>query len=248
MRRQVGIAGLQRQAREKEQFRHMGDRLAASQLQQLQDQMAQFKSSLELFATKHRAEIARNPAFRRQFAQMCAGMGVDPLTSSKGVWSDLLGVGGFYYELGVRVMELCIALRERWGPLVPLADAVKALNHERASAAAAVSEDDVTRAVKLLAPLGGGFALVDLPAANGTVAVIAAVPRELNLDADRVARMLGDAAGVRPVTAEDVARSTGWTADRAQRCLDLLVADGIVWVDTQDDATTYFWFSAELLA
>ncbi|KNE69627.1 hypothetical protein AMAG_14182 [Allomyces macrogynus ATCC 38327] len=80
MRRQVGIAGLQRQAREKEQFRRMGDQLAATQLQQLQDQMVQFKSSLELFATKHRAEIARNPAFRRQFAQMCAGMGVDLLT------------------------------------------------------------------------------------------------------------------------------------------------------------------------
>ena len=34
---------------------------------------------------------------------MCASIGVDPLASSKGFWSEMLGVGDFYYELGVQV-------------------------------------------------------------------------------------------------------------------------------------------------
>lgn len=29
---------------------------------------------------------------------MCSSIGVDPLASGKGFWSDLLGVGDFYYE------------------------------------------------------------------------------------------------------------------------------------------------------
>ena len=34
---------------------------------------------------------------------MCQKIGVDPLASHKGFWAQLLGVGDFYYELGVQV-------------------------------------------------------------------------------------------------------------------------------------------------
>ena len=34
---------------------------------------------------------------------MCANVGVDPLSSNKGMWATLLGFGDFYYELGVQV-------------------------------------------------------------------------------------------------------------------------------------------------
>lgn len=34
---------------------------------------------------------------------MCANVGVDPLSSNKGMWTQLLGFGDFYYELGVQV-------------------------------------------------------------------------------------------------------------------------------------------------
>jgi len=32
---------------------------------------------------------------------MCANIGVDPLASNKGFWAELLGIGDFYYELGM---------------------------------------------------------------------------------------------------------------------------------------------------
>ena len=38
-------------------------------------------------------------------------VGVDPLASSKGIWGELLGLGDFYYELGVRIIEITIVTR-----------------------------------------------------------------------------------------------------------------------------------------
>ena len=64
-------------------------------------QLSEFKTSLEEFAIKHKAEINRNPVFRNQFLKMCKQIGVDPLSSNKGFWVDVLGVGDFYYELAV---------------------------------------------------------------------------------------------------------------------------------------------------
>lgn len=46
-------------------------------------QMAIFKTSLEEFALKHKQDIRKDPNFRAQFQQMCANIGVDPLSSNK---------------------------------------------------------------------------------------------------------------------------------------------------------------------
>ena len=43
---------------------------------------------------------------------MCSKIGVDPLASSKGFWAQLLGVGDFYYELGVQIVEVTLILFE----------------------------------------------------------------------------------------------------------------------------------------
>ena len=36
-------------------------------------------------------------------------------SASKGFWSEMLGVGNFYYELGVQVIEVCMAANHRNG-------------------------------------------------------------------------------------------------------------------------------------
>ena len=33
-------------------------------------------------------------------------IGVDPLASSKGFWAEILGVGDFYYELGIVIVQV----------------------------------------------------------------------------------------------------------------------------------------------
>ena len=37
---------------------------------------------------------------------MCASIGVDPLASGKGFWSNMLEIGDFYYELAVQIVEV----------------------------------------------------------------------------------------------------------------------------------------------
>jgi hypothetical protein len=54
---------------------------------------------------------------------MCLKIGVDPLAckfqtfspfeASKGFWAKLLGVGDFYYELSVQIIEVCLKTKDR---------------------------------------------------------------------------------------------------------------------------------------
>ena len=109
-----------------------GAEIAEVQLQNVTQQMETFKASLEEFAAKYKSEIKKNPEFRfdfsffisdypckiicyplffrTKFQTMCARIGVDPLASSKGFWAQLLGVGDFYYELGVQIIEVTFNL------------------------------------------------------------------------------------------------------------------------------------------
>lgn len=67
-----------------------------------------------------RDDIRKDPVFRAQFHTMCANIGVDPLASNKGVWAQVLGFGDFYYELGVQIVEACLATRSLNGGLMDM--------------------------------------------------------------------------------------------------------------------------------
>lgn len=67
-----------------------------------------------------RNDIRQDPVFRAQFHTMCANVGVDPLASNKGMWAQLLGFGDFYYELGVQIVEACLATRAYNGGFMEL--------------------------------------------------------------------------------------------------------------------------------
>jgi hypothetical protein len=66
-----------------EQFRATGQEVRAATVQQMQEQLALFRSNLEEFAHKHKSDIRKDPVFRAQFHAMCANIGVDPLASNK---------------------------------------------------------------------------------------------------------------------------------------------------------------------
>ncbi|KAL1394477.1 hypothetical protein pipiens_011920, partial [Culex pipiens pipiens] len=102
MRRRAGVGAIQKQKLDAERYRDKGTELQDSQFEQMVRQMEVLKEGLEEFAAKHKAEIRKNAQFRRQFQEMCAAIGVDPLASGKGFWRLLLGMGDFYYELGVQ--------------------------------------------------------------------------------------------------------------------------------------------------
>ncbi|XP_047701602.1 vacuolar-sorting protein SNF8 isoform X2 [Prionailurus viverrinus] len=175
-------------------------------------QLDMFKTNLEEFASKHKQEIRKNPEFRVQFQDMCATIGVDPLASGKGFWSEMLGVGDFYYELGVQIIEVCLALKHRNGGLITLEELHQQVLKGRGKFAQDVSQDDLIRAIKKLKALGTGFGIIPV----GGTYLIQSVPAELNMD-HTVVLQLAEKNGY--VTVSDIQASLKWETERARQVL-----------------------------
>jgi hypothetical protein len=62
------------------------DEMHALSMQSAVDTIEKLQIKLTEFAKKHQSDIQDDPAFRQQFLQMCAPLGIDPLVSQKGFW------------------------------------------------------------------------------------------------------------------------------------------------------------------
>lgn len=129
--RRPGVSSIRENVRRKEEMARRGAIISAETANQMKLQLQSFKGRLEQFAVLHKHEIQKDPAFRAKFHSMCASIGVDPLTSRKGIWSELLGVGDYYYELAVRIIEICVATRPTNGGIISLTELVSALRNRR---------------------------------------------------------------------------------------------------------------------
>jgi len=122
------------------------EEMNAVSLARAMETVEKLEVKLEGFAKTHKHEIQHDPAFRAKFLEMCAplgkiifnscnimflieknephfgviifSLGVDPLSAEKGFWGNMLGIGEFYYELSVKVAEVCLASRSRNGGII----------------------------------------------------------------------------------------------------------------------------------
>lgn len=238
-RKGVGIGAFDRSRLTSAHYASHGSSLRATNAQALEAQLSVFRSLLQQFAQTHARDIRSDPSFRTQFARMCTAIGVDPLASSSStapgrgsVWAQLLGrtVGDFYFELAVRVVEVCGATRGENGGLIGLREV-----RERLSAQGeAISEDDVRRAVEMLRPLGGSYGIVCV----GRKEYIRSVPRELSSDQAAVV----EAAQVLGYVSVGMLRDNlGWESARCRTVIDDLVGDGMLWVDKQTGGECEYW-------
>ncbi|UPL03258.1 hypothetical protein LCI18_014192 [Fusarium solani-melongenae] len=247
-RKGVGLAAFDRSRLTSAHYASHGSSLRASNAQALETQLAVFRSLLQQFANTHARDIRSDPAFRAQFARMCAAIGVDPLASSNSsaeggggggsssIWAQLLGktVNDFYFELAVRIVEVCGATRGENGGLIGLAELRERVAAGRMDGADPIADDDVRRAVQTLAPLGGSYAVVKV----GRKEYIRSVPRELNDDQVAVVeavQVLGY------VSVGMLSDNLGWDRARAKTVIDDLVAGGMLWVDKQTKGEWEYW-------
>lgn len=236
MRRKPGIAGLQHKREARNHFQAVGGRAKETKREQMKQQMAQFKQCLEEFALKYRHDIRKDPVFRAQFNAMCANIGVDPLSSNKGYWANLLGLGDFYYELGVQIIEICIAARSLNGGLLDLKVLERFLTKRRGSAAEAVGQSDIVAAIKKLKVLGNGFDLVTL----GDQLYVRSVPGELNTDKNRVLELAQDRGYL---SKQELMERANWSITRAEETLEELLKEGFALIDDgAPDGIRLFWF------
>ena len=159
-----GMSAIDKTKKHEAKFQEKSNEIAENQLVKLSEQMEAFRNHLQEFATKHRKEIRKSPEFRKQFQEMCAAVGVDPLQSSSNFWTKLLGVGDFYYELAIQIIEVCMSTSHRTGGFMQLNELVRRVKASRnvakvrqGSSADEIDEDDVLKAIEKLSILGGGI-------------------------------------------------------------------------------------------
>ncbi|KAJ2319621.1 ESCRT II complex subunit Dot2, partial [Coemansia sp. Cherry 401B] len=93
------------------------------------------------------------------------------------------------------------------------------------------------RAISQLAPLKGGYAIVDF----GGRKMVQSVAREMNADTSTV---LALAQHTGKFTRQDVRAALAWDIDRIGACVDDMLRSGIVWVDDQCSAAPEYWVPA----
>lgn len=239
MRRRAGVGAIQKHKLEQEKYKDKGNEIQENQFGQMSKQMEVFRTNLEEFATNHKSEIKKNAQFRKQFQEMCASIGVDPLASGKGFWS-VLGIGDFYYELAVQIVEVCLATSDKNGGLIGLGELRTRLIKARGQGKhhQEISQDDLLRAAQKLKILGSGFSVVPI---GKSQYMVQSVPGELNMDHMAVIQQTANSS--QAYTSVSVLKSNlSWEEGRAMKALDHLVLEGLVWVDLQNPVEKLYYF------
>lgn len=268
MRRGPGLAALDRNLHSTTAFSSLGDSLTASQLTELRSQLDLFSSSLRQFSSQHRNEIRKNAEFRHAFQKMCYSIGVDPLSSSTrssgglaGLWSDMLGLGDWQYELGVQIIDVCVSTRSANGGVIAMDDLIRRVTLLRTGGTKSssakstkkedeITEEDIVRSIKMLAPLGCGYEVFSL-GVGGEQKMVRSVPRELDTDTMVVLGLLlnfnsREEGGELPFLTEDSLVEAqrdkgGWGRDRARAVLEnMSLREGMLWIDEHAFPPRYY--------
>lgn len=239
MRRKAGVGAIQKQKLEQEKYKDKGTEIQENQFEQMTKQMETFRVNLEEFATKYKNEIKKNARFRRQFTEMCASIGVDPLASGKGFWS-VLGIGDFYYELAVQIVEVCMATNYKNGGLISLDELRARLIQARGRRKEhqEITNEDLLAAAKKLKIFGNGFSIV--PIGRGKY-LVQSVPGELSMDHTAVLQQ-ASLSGNAYVSRSMLCKELKWESDRTQKALDHMVKEGLAWLDEQGENEILYWF------
>ncbi|USP73648.1 uncharacterized protein yc1106_00922 [Curvularia clavata] len=253
-RRTPGLSSLSSRGLQNHHYTSHGATLRTRNADSLSTQLSVFQSLLHNFAITHSKDIRANPAFRAEFARMCSALNIDFLASSyhkdtsssssttssttngESIWTQLLGnnLNDFYFNLGVQIVEECRATRAENGGLISFSDLQARLSKSsRIGGSVSVSDDDIKRAVEALAPLGSCFSILKI----GHRSLIRSVPKELNVDQSTVLeaiQLLGY------VTLSMLQVNLNWERPRAHAVIEDLMADSLVWVDTQAGENEYW--------
>lgn len=142
-RRGVGLGAFTNRTTTSQSYASHGSALRSSHADSLKTQLSVFQSLLHSFALEHASTIKSDPTFRAEFARMCNAIGVDPLAASnvkgkgggrESLWAKLLGsdVNDFYFEVAVRVVELCRETRGENGGLLGVTECCRRVGKGKA--------------------------------------------------------------------------------------------------------------------
>lgn len=235
MRKRVGVGAVRRKKEDTDRFQKAGESLETQKISFVEDVLSSFKVKLAEFAAKHRDRINSDPEFRQQFHAMCVTAGVDPLASSKGFWADILNVGEFYFELAVKIVQICVSTRSSNGGLMSLNELLLKLRSNRSiDSNHSLAMDDINKAVDKLHVLGSGFRVIKMSG----VPMILSVPLEINTDHEL---MIDAAQSTAFVSVDTMTALCGWTHERFSYVIHSLLMEGMVWIDDYQGERRYYF-------
>ncbi|KAI9741639.1 MAG: hypothetical protein M1834_000023 [Cirrosporium novae-zelandiae] len=246
-RRGVGLGAFQNRSATSQSYATHGANLRNTHASALQTQLSVFQSLLHSFALEHASKIKSNPTFRAEFARMCNAIGVDPLAGSNvrgkkagqgaSWWAQMLGgdVNDFYFEIAVRVVEVCRETRDENGGLITVDECrTRASKGKGIGGGIEISDDDILRAVASLKPLGSGFAIINV----GSKRFIHSIPKELNTDQSTTLEII-QITGY--ITISMLQANLNWERERAEVIISQLLTDSLVWVDEKTLGEKEYW-------
>ena len=160
-------------------------------------------------------------------------------SAGKGFWSQVLGVGDFYYELAVQIVEVCVATSSQNGGIISLDELLLRVKKARGKSRSAqdVSNDDILRAIKKLRSLGDGFTVIEPNNSQGRI-LIQSIPGELSMDHTAILNSLQTRSSF---TVEQLRNQFKWSDDRIKTAIDFMIKEGLIWVDHNERIIEYYF-------
>ncbi|CAL8082185.1 unnamed protein product [Orchesella dallaii] len=234
MRRRVGVASVVHSRNAEQLFTKKSTIIDQNSIAKLETNLEELKQKLKWFASKHQVDLQTDAAFRNEFLNMCKSIGVDPLASSKGYWTQYLGVGTYYYTLAVQIVETILSGVDRHGGIMLLKDLWIRLERHRPNFLqdSHISFEDIFQSLKLMKSLGKGCGYIRTSSQKSQIdqGLVYCVPEELKQDQTLLLTNVGQS-GKCCFKLTDVADSLGWGGLRTKTAVDQLIRDGIVWVE-----------------
>lgn len=223
--KKYGVAAFEH---DEENYRKFNKPLFENHQEELNNQLQTFQVKLIHFAKKHNHELRQNPDFRSKFMHMCSTIGVDSLSIFDRD-RHLFNVNDFYYEICVRIIEICRDTRDINGGVISIAEL-----HKGYFKNLRVRVSDIEKSLEMLLSLDGGFETFVIRGEK----YLRSVPHELTVDQANileVCSILGYA------TISLLQANLNWSRIRSKSALDQMVANGLLWVDKQGGTETLFW-------
>ncbi|AQZ19045.1 SNF8 (YPL002C) [Zygosaccharomyces parabailii] len=195
---------------------------------ELKEQLAVFQERLVVFAKKHNSEIQANPDFRIKFIRMCSSIGIDPL-SLFDKDKHLFNVNDFYYEICVKVIEICRKTKDMNGGVLSFDELEKSYFRKLK-----VDMKDLEKSIDMLQSLDGGFEIFQIRGKK----FLRSVPNELTGDQTKILEICS-ILGYASISL--LHANLNWKSFRSRAVLNEMVANGLLWIDEQADAEALYW-------
>lgn len=201
------------------------------QSREYEQQLKLFQDKLIQFAKSHNHELKENHEFKSKFIKMCNTIGIDPL-SLFDKDCHLFNVDDYYYEICVKLIQICRDTKDINGGIMSLDELQKVYF----TGSSKVTKDDLEKAIEMLNSLEGGFEIFQI---RDHLKFLRSVPNELTPDHTKILEVCS-VMGYASINLLQV--NLQWERVRSKATLNEMVATGLLWIDDQcGGAERLFW-------